>query len=322
MANEGQPRKSTVREALPWVFLSSVLAAVLVLWGQKTFQRESPLAPIPPRVVPAQVLRMADRSGKPLAELEIRADSGLNGLSLKDGAGNVVASLDAYSTGDCTLQLLGSTPGSSVSVSMKPHPNFLILAPNKRSFTILSKDWKRIREGLAGRLLAMGETAGTMVYQQLFAGGARTAVDKVIPTQDLRLTDKAGRTFAVLGLSGHGGPCMGFTDRDDRLLGSWCLPGRSGSEQGSSEINLFDNEGQPRVHVDLEVGQAPNVWIFEAGELGPYVLDADAGEVIPLRAAEKKPGAGAILWLRGMARGAALPVTLFDQRDRVLWTAP
>jgi hypothetical protein len=108
-------------------------------------------------------------------------------------------------------------------------------------------------------------------------------LDSLIPTQDLRLTDQGGRTFAVLELSEAGDPAMVLLDETGAVLACWEF-----FERKWSGVQLYDNFGEGRFAAELRPRHPPMLAIFEEPEptkadIGSHTLDPHTYEEVPVK---------------------------------------
>jgi len=134
-----------------------------------------------------------------------------------------------------------------------------------------------------------------------------------MPTQDVRIVRRNGMPVAVLGLSEWGAPIVALTDKTGRILTTWQLTQREWSDLG-----FFDASGQLRISLELHPEKVPNLMIFEPDErllTARYVIDPETGKEIPGES-------GALPWLTPVDLQPTIPISLVDQRGKVMWTAP
>jgi hypothetical protein len=150
----------------------------------------------------------------------------------------------------------------------------------------------------------------TQVSTDVFSGKPVYALRDVVPTEDVRLADADGKTFAVLGLSVAGEPSIAFIDESERLQAVWSV-GRIGNQT----VKLFDRHGDLRVLLTLLPGKRPNLNIYNPPYVDVSVLNSEGTEEIPMRSLADDE----LTWLSAATPAITTPIALLDQRDALIW---
>lgn len=307
---------------------SALLGALLALIISGALRHSKPSASTPEKFIPAQTLRLTDKRGSEFATLSFLPERWFV-LDLFD-SGNPLASLT--SGGLLTLHgsLTGNSTGGDIQISRLFDRIYItVMPPDGKSKDIPSRLWPRSR-GLVSDLFLTAKVIIRGAYRRIVPKEPEV-LDSLIPTQDLRLTDKGGHTFAVLGLSAAGDPTMVILDNSGTILAQWEL-----FERKWSGIKLYDGLGHGRFAVELRPGHPPALSIFEepdvsllkdsknGGYLGVYTIDPGTYEEVPVENPlfEAWNPAGEISWLRFPKSEVIVPIVLLDQRNEIVWRAP
>jgi hypothetical protein len=314
-----------VNKKLLTLVLVSGFSGALITWllvGAHQPKRHSASAG-PEKFVPAQTLALADSTGRQFAELTLGSDRSVT-FNLADADENPLVMYTSASNGEI-LWLKGIPQANGqlpfLNVLMSPgEPAFMLFPGNGRGGETKSKSWQQ------GNFLGVAKA----VYQAAFPGEPEHTVEDIIPTEDIRLVDRSGNTFAVFGLTDAGEPGFGLLDSDGRLLMSFALsepgyfPNANESKQWPN-IWLFDSRGKLRVMIELGPEPEPLLTIYENTDTnkpdpGVYVLDPQTGQEIRKQNLFSRKE-GAIPWLQHKMFKAALPIVLIDQRGQLIWSS-
>jgi hypothetical protein len=156
------------------------------------------------------------------------------------------------------------------------------------------------------------------LYEKVIPRTLRPPLDELVPTQDERFTDKNNSLVAIAGLTRFAEPSLALTDENGNPVAIWVA-----DLGGGMRILCFDDWGRKRVEVDLgpDAQPVPSVQIIEIGDADNPDHD-DRVALDPSRLTEvpfSPPTDGEIPWLAGKFKSVTLPVTLIDQRSKVLW---
>ncbi len=303
--------------------LAGLLAAFLLI---RTPEKPESLGTAPAKFIPAQTLRLVDSSGLEFAQLYVGADRSI-ALSIWDADRSPFVDYQYHpslGTGP-SLMIFGprtDTQGKATSlfITFEPELSFLVDMPGRRA-DVESKGWSQMRN----------RSFTSALYEAAFPRKSEHTIENTLPTEDMRLLDRDGRTFAVLGLTQQGEPGFDLVDSRGKLLASFALsePGYfPGGDQAKQWPNLwlFDSRGKMRIMVELGPEPEPILTIFEEtdpkkAELGIYVLDPQTGqETAKTSVFSRKEGA--IPWLKHKMFKPTLPIVLLDQRNNVVWKSP
>lgn len=278
----------------------------------------------PEKFVPAQTLQLLDGKRQYLGSLDFTTD-GVAVLNVSDAKG---VPLLMYTTGVNTPMLniysYRDFPREkklySLTILTEPDLWFSMEPPSGKSTSMKGKG-STPNTGLFVALLRLA-------YQGAFPDKPENTVEKMIPSEDVRLVDREHHTVAVLGLSEAGEPTIALTKPDGRLVAIFAIT-EAGFATGQAKewptLLLFDNHGTLRVTVALGPAQEPSVSISEKADvgksdLGSYALDPQTGKEISVPPFDQK--AAMIPWLSHPMPRVALPVLLVDQRGSILWHSP
>jgi hypothetical protein len=135
-----------------------------------------------------------------------------------------------------------------------------------------------------------------------------------VPTEDVRLADADGNTFAVLGLSVAGEPSIALIDDSQRIRAVWSV-----GKIGNQTAKLFDRRGDLRVQIQLLPGKRPWLDIYNPPYTDVSVLNAEGtGEV---RSRSLSDEEHEIAWLSAATPAVATPIALLDQRAALVWNS-
>lgn len=291
---------------------SCVLALVLL----NVSCSERPRSTTAVKIIPAQTLRFVDNSERQFASLHFGADGSAH-FELRDANGAIVARFGRTAEGDAAFSLLSasSSASSGIHVMLPSEVVFVVSTPDGKLRTIYGKGWQ------GGSLRDVFVVALHSIYRKVFPRKPYWTLDRLLPTQNLRLTRREGYHSAVLGLSELGEPGLVLTDDRGRILLCWGL-----AEKRWSVVHLFDKSGERRVTVEMGPSQEPVLTITERGagveRAEVYVLDPVTCEEVLAASAPRMPRLGSIPWLRHEMFRATVPIVLLDQRDNTVWRAP
>jgi hypothetical protein len=273
-----------------------------------------------------------DAGGRRLGSL-FQAPEGTISFDLNDAAEELLAHY-GYADAAKGLVLYGSSRfkessvKASIGVLMVSEPDFALFTPDGKYYSTQSKGFHR-SSGTLDTIYWIGKELSKDAYHKVVPEKPEHDIESIIPSEDLRLVDRRGHVFAVLGLSQAAEPSMLLLDQEGKLMVVWSLsrPGPFDSEAAPQwpTLQLFDRHGAMRVQVELGPEPSPVLTIFErassSADLGIYVLDPQTGEEVP----KQKLFAGregAIPWLKHSMSKASLPIRLVDERAQVLWKSP
>ena len=245
--------------------------------------------------IPAQTLDFRDSSGMYFASLHLGTDGGVifwvHDVAVFSVGGDMVS---------CPHLILYGSDGGDITVRA--------YSKDESFIDVLTPD------GVLHGVRNKGPT-----------GKHAPALDDLIPAEDVRLVDKRGHAFALLGLSEHGNPAMVLFDPKSHIAAFWQLFERSWPAAGDG-IELFDSLGAARFAAEFRVRRCPTLTIFEKPDihLGFYTLDPLTYQEVPAKHPLLPAGdpSQEIRWLKFPEERIITPVTLLDERGRVVWRAP
>jgi len=306
---------------LSLVIVSATVGGAIVFLALHRAEPPKLLGVAPEKFVPAQTLQLLDGKQQYLGDLDLTTD-GVTILNMADAKG---ATLFMYTTGVITpmLTMYGchESPTQkkfcSLNVQTEPELSFSMKPPGAKTIFTQGKGWNE-NTGPFVRLLKL-------VYKNALPEKPENSVEKLIPSEDVRLVDREHHNFAVLGLSEAGEPSIGLMNREGRLVAILSIGGPGPFSSGPKEwptLTLFDEHGASRIELDLGPDSEPELSITEKGDiskgdLGSYALDPVTGKEVQVEPSDAK--ATAIPWLAHPMPRIALPITLVDQRSNTLW---
>jgi hypothetical protein len=300
-----------------------VVLAVFIL--HRALWDRSKQRPVPDKSVPPGVLRLIDSSDVLVATLTSGYD-GSRGFQVLDSDGGSILTYTETSTRDRNLNVSSDDGGflnlliSATSGLRTPH-SLLLHRPGEEQPRI--RQWVSWEFNQSAALPPKLNTFVKRAYRQRFSEERNrwTAVN-LLPVQDLRLTDREGRPFAVLGLVATGEPSLVLHDRDGKNLIWWGL-----EKNVLSNVTVFDQSSYARIFVDIMPGRALELFIektdvqqsdFSHEHTKEYVVDPTSGDETPRD--DEHPGS--IPWLTYRLRIPVMPLRLIDQHNRTIWKGP
>lgn len=159
----------------------------------------------------------------------------------------------------------------------------------------------------------------SMLFAHPEAAGKRSDDDDLIPSQDLQLRDRDGWQFAALGLRANGNPALAIADRDGTVRVMW-TQSTEPVDANSWELAAYDKRGNMRADLELHPDRTPDLVIF-ADDIGTYyICDFKSGTLVP--DVNHSDSRNALSWISPMQGRHTIPLGLFDNRNRKLWSAP
>lgn len=227
---------------------------------------------------------------------------------IKDGNGTEVGSLFVSTTGGRILN------APRVNLSVASRSVALLLSDEFSNGGRASTTPLRIEVEPEVAFKRIGEGKGYPTVRQTSADdstGAKPpyALRDVVPTEDVRIADADGRTFAVLGLSLSGEPSVAFIDDTQRLQAVWSV-----GPVGNQVVKLF-RQGHLRVLVTLLPRQRPFLSIFNPPYTDVYNLNADGTAQVPHRSPEMDE----LVWFSSATPAVKQPIALTDQGNALIW---
>jgi hypothetical protein len=313
------------RKPLVLALASCAFGALLVFVSFHLVRAPVPVSTAPKKFIPNQTLRLLDQNRAEFGDIYIGSEP-LWMISLRDLDGAQLATLSPNSHG--TITLYGRESGMVFANMMWEESLFVRVYPPGREET---SDFEspplpaRQQKGLVSDTLDSAGTIFKAWWTYFFPEKLENDLDSLIPTQDWQLTDKDGRTIAVLGLAEGGFPSAAFLDGNGTVVALWDL-----SEKAFSSMELVDSRGKIRFAAEFRPLLPPRLTLFEAPDftgagssLGAYTIDPNTYGKVPFKnpffPTSEDPG---ISWLRFPTSGIAAPIVLVDERDREIWKAP
>lgn len=244
-------------------------------------------------VIPAQVLRLRDASEQEVGTLRLAID-GVVSLTTFDALGHSVFELQVASK---TRKLSYFGPGPD------PLNSFLIAMIGQNEalrFELKTADgpFREFRSKSADNLSPADEYPPKKPDWELH---------QLVPTEDVRLADRNGRVFAILGLSANGQPSVVLMD--ENRIAAWWLVAQP------SILAVFDD--YQSVRLNLKFVGTPMPYLEVLAGVRSYYIDPTLVQEV-----RYGPIGGEMLWLGHPTMYPTEPVQLLDQRLKVLWSAP
>ena len=250
------------------------------------------------RTVTAQTLPLRDTNGSEIGSIFVATTGGrvLNTPRLTISVTTSHGAIVDQTSLNCLLMDEFAGSGRSLSIRLAPELEFTRIDGNRAYPRVHFTNEARggVFDGVADSVL----------------GAPRTnALRNFVPSEDVRLADDDGHTFAALGLSVAGGPTVAFVDDSERLQAVWSV-----GPAGNQTVDMFDRRSKHRVHLLLMPNERPYLAVYDPTVTGAYTLNPEATALVRWRSS-----ADELVWLSSMTPGVTAPVTLFDQRNAVVW---